>query len=131
MLAATSIFATDQSESKVKAALEKRLQAYAGKPVGAVVRTAGEMSAVLKSNSFTESPTNTTVAIFLDEPPPPNALDRILGQKDEKVRLGTREMYVAYGAGMGRSKLKIPAASAGTARNINTIKKLVEMAAAT
>jgi len=67
----------------------------------------------------------------LDEPPPPNALDRILGQKDEKVRLGTREMYVAYGAGMGRSKLKIPAASAGTARNINTIKKLVEMAAAT
>ena len=34
-----------------------------------------------------------------------------------------------YGDGMGRSRLKIPAASAGTARNINTIIKLAEMAA--
>jgi uncharacterized protein (DUF1697 family) len=67
----------------------------------------------------------------LDEPPAPNALDNIRGQKDEEVRLGAREFYVAYGAGMGRSKLKIPAAAAGTARNINTIKRLAELAAAT
>jgi uncharacterized protein (DUF1697 family) len=31
---------------------------------------------------------------------------------------------------MGTSKLKIPAAKAGTARNMNTIAKLAEMAAA-
>jgi hypothetical protein len=30
---------------------------------------------------------------------------------------------------MGRSKLRIPAAKAGTARNMNTIAKLAEMAA--
>ena len=30
---------------------------------------------------------------------------------------------------MGRSKLKIPAAKAGTARNINTVSKLADMAA--
>jgi uncharacterized protein (DUF1697 family) len=30
---------------------------------------------------------------------------------------------------MGRSKLKIPAARSGTARNINTITRLAEMAA--
>jgi uncharacterized protein (DUF1697 family) len=30
---------------------------------------------------------------------------------------------------MGRSKLRIPAASGGTARNMNTIAKLAEMAA--
>ena len=34
-----------------------------------------------------------------------------------------------YGDGMGRSRLKIPAAGAGTARNINTVTKLAEMAA--
>ena len=45
------------------------------------------------------------------------------------MRLGKREIYVAYGAGMGRSKLKIPAAAKGTARNINTIVKLAELAA--
>lgn len=124
------IFAAQQPESKVKALLEQRLRAYAGKPVGAVVRTVDEMSAVLKSNPFPKSAPNSTVAIFLDDPPPPDALDKIRGQKDEEVCLGAREIYVAYGAGMGRSKLKIPAAEAGTARNMNTIAKLAELAAA-
>jgi uncharacterized protein (DUF1697 family) len=123
------VFAAERSESKVKAALEKRLQTYAGKRVGVIVRTAEEISAVLKSNPFPDAPGNSTVAIFLDDPPPPDALDYIRGQEDEQVRLGTREVYVAYGAGLGRSKLKIPAAAAGTARNINTIKKLAELAA--
>jgi uncharacterized protein (DUF1697 family) len=124
------VFGADRSESKVKAALEKRLQAYAGKPVGVVVRTADEMSAVLRANPFPASPASSTVAIFLDEPPPPDALDAVRGRQDEEIRLGTREIYVAYGAGMGRSKLRIPAAGGGTARNFNTIKKLAELAAA-
>lgn len=42
--------------------------------------------------------------------------------------MGTREIYVHYVAGMGRSKLKIPAAKSGTARNMNTVAKLAEMA---
>jgi uncharacterized protein (DUF1697 family) len=29
---------------------------------------------------------------------------------------------------MGRSKLKVPAAKAGTGRNLNTVAKLVELA---
>jgi uncharacterized protein (DUF1697 family) len=37
---------------------------------------------------------------------------------------------VNYGDGMGTSKLKIPAAKTGTARNMNTIAKLAAMAAA-
>ena len=53
----------------------------------------------------------------------------IKGQQDEQVRLGKREIYVAFGGGMGRSKLKIAAAASGTARNINTIAKLAELAA--
>ena len=115
--------------AKVKAALEKRLHAYAGKPVGVVVRSADEIAAVLKANPFPKAPPNYTVAIFLDDPPPKDALKDIKGQQDEEVRLGKREIYVAYGSGMGRSKLKIRAAASGTARNINTIAKLAEMAA--
>jgi uncharacterized protein (DUF1697 family) len=84
---------------------------------------------VLKANPFPKAPPNTTVAIFLDAPPPANALKEIKARHDEEVRLGKREIYVAYGAGMGRSKLRIPAAAKGTARNINTIAKLAEMAA--
>ena len=37
---------------------------------------------------------------------------------------------LAYGSGMGSSKLKIPAAANGTERNMNTVAKLVEMAGA-
>jgi uncharacterized protein (DUF1697 family) len=40
---------------------------------------------------------------------------------------GKREIYIHYGSGMARSKLRIPAAAAGTARNMNTIAKLAEL----
>ena len=68
------------------------------------------------------------MAIFLDAPPPATALDQISGRVNEEVRLGRREIYVLYDEGMARSKLKIPAAKTGTARNMNTVSKLAEMA---
>lgn len=123
------VFSTSQSEAQVKAALEKRLMAYAGKPVGVIVRTAKEMTEALKANPFPDAPPNWTVAIFLDVAPPANTLETLKGRQNEEVRLGKREIYVAYGAGMGRSKLKIPAGMGGTARNINTIAKLAQLAA--
>ncbi|WP_375786271.1 DUF1697 domain-containing protein [Bradyrhizobium sp. Pha-3] len=123
------VFSSQLGATKVKAALEKRLHAYAGKPVGVAVRSAEEIAAVLNANPFPKAPPNTTVAIFLDGPPAKDALKDIKGQQDEQMQLGKREIYVAYGIGMGRSKLKIPAAANGTARNINTIAKLAELAA--
>ncbi len=123
------VFSSKLGAPKVKAALEQRLHAYAGKPVGVIVRSADEIAAVLKANPFPKEPPNTTVAIFLDAPPPKDALKDIKGQQDEQVRLGKREIFVSYGSGMGRSKLKIAAAANGTARNINTIAKLAELAA--
>jgi uncharacterized protein (DUF1697 family) len=104
------------------------VQEHAGKPVGVIIRTAEEMAAVLRADPFLKAPPNFTVAIFLDDSPPSDALKHVRGQQDEEVRLGKREIYVAYGSGMGRSKLKIPAAAKGTARNINTIGKTVELA---
>lgn len=123
------IFQSKKSEAQVKKLLEASLAAYAGKPVGVMVRTAAEMAAVLAANPFTDAPGNRTVAIFLDEQPPANALEAATGQQDEEVRLGLREIYVLYGQGMADSRLKIPVAKNGTARNINTIGKLAEMAA--
>lgn len=121
------VFESNASPVRVKSELEARLLAYAGKPVGVAVRTASEMQAVLDGNPFPQKPPNSTVAIFLDEPPPSDALDHALGKVEEEAVLGSREIYVHYGAGMARSKLKIPAAKRGTARNMNTIAKLVRM----
>jgi len=124
------VFQSKLPEAKVKATLEKALEAYAGKPVGVMVRTAAEMAAILAANPFPGAATNRTVAIFLDQAPPSDALDKTTGQQDEEVALGVREIYVHYGAGMADSKLKIPVAKHGTARNLNTIAKLAAMAAA-
>ena len=112
------VFESKVSPKRVKSELEARLLAYAGKPVAVFVRTADEMQAVLNRNPFPEKPANFTVAIFLDDPPPPDALDRAKGKADEEMHLGSREIYVHYGPGMGRSKLEIPAALHGTARNM-------------
>lgn len=116
------------SEKQVKAALETQLERYAGKPVGVLVRTGDELAAVLAANPFPQAAPNRTVAIFLDKTPPADALETVSGRKNEEMALGKREIYVHYGDGMADSKLKIVAAKTGTARNINTIAKLVEMA---
>jgi uncharacterized protein (DUF1697 family) len=123
------VFESKASPAKVKSALEKRLHAYAGKPIGVVVRTAAEMAKVLKTNPFPKAAPNQAVAIFLDKPPPADALEHAIGVKDEKMRLGAREIFVHYGSGIGTSKLRIPAAKPGTMRNMNTVAKLAEMAA--
>jgi len=123
------IFVSKRAASTVKAELEVRLLAYAKKPIGVVLRTAAEMAAVLKANPFPKAEPKFTYAIFLDRRPPRDALDRVTGQADEEMRLGKREIFVHYASGMGRSKLQIPAAKTGTARNMNTVAKLAEMAA--
>jgi uncharacterized protein (DUF1697 family) len=123
------VFVSREPEARVKAALETALEGYAGKPVGVLVRTAAEMAAVVAGNPFPDASPSKTVAIFLDEPPPRDAAERATGRAEEEIRFGRREIYVHYGDGMGRSRLKIPAAGVGTARNINTIIRLAEMAA--
>ncbi|WP_426399638.1 DUF1697 domain-containing protein [Ralstonia sp. R-29] len=122
------VFQSRLSEAAVKAKLERCLEDYAGKPVGVAVRTGAELAAVLEANPFKTAAPNRTVAIFLDAPPPANALAAATGRKTEEMALGTREIFVHYGDGMADSKLKIPAAKTGTARNMNTIATLVAWA---
>jgi uncharacterized protein (DUF1697 family) len=107
--------------------LEKRLQAHTGSPVGVFVRTAAELAAVLAENPFADRDPRATYAFFLDAAPPPAALTQARGQVDELIHPGRREIYVHYPSGMGRSKLRLPAAAAGTARNLNTVAKLVSL----
>jgi uncharacterized protein (DUF1697 family) len=123
------VFTSRKSEAAVKAALEKRLAAYAGKSVGVLVRTAEEMAQVLADNPFPKLAPNRTLAVFLDHAPPADTLASARGLRDEKIRLGKREIYIHYGEGMGTSKLVVPAAKLGTARNMNTVATLAKMAA--
>jgi uncharacterized protein (DUF1697 family) len=123
------VFTSRKSEAAVKKALEAQLESYAGKPVGVLVRSAAEMAQILADNPFPKMAPNRTMAVFLDRAPPADTLAGLRGQKDEEVRLGRRDIYIHYGDGMGQSKLVVPAAKAGTARNMNTVAALTKMAA--
>lgn len=122
------VFSSKKTAAAVQKSLEKELATFAGKPVGVHLRTPAEMSAILAANPFPNAAKNHTVAVFLDEQTSPAMLEKITGQAAEEVALGVREIYISYGPTMGQSKLKIPAAKNGTARNMNTIAKLVELA---
>jgi uncharacterized protein (DUF1697 family) len=95
-----------------------------------MVRTAEEMAAIVAGNPFAHAPGEQLVAICLQHPPPAGLLADVKGQSSaEEIRLGTREIYVWYGGGIGASKLRIQAAKDGTARNMNTLARLAAMAA--
>jgi uncharacterized protein (DUF1697 family) len=107
------VLESGKTEAAVKATLEATLRSYAGKSVGVLVRTAGELAEVLAGDPFPKAPRNLTVVIFLDKAPPKDALKTVTGQKDEEVALGTREIYVYFPVGIGKSKLRIRAAETG------------------
>jgi uncharacterized protein (DUF1697 family) len=118
-----------KSESAVKATLESALSKRMGRPVGVLVRTAPEIAAVLAANPFPQNHNSHVMAIFLDKSAAADALSTLKNHTKEQLRLGLREIYVYYPDGQGQSRLIIPALKQGTARNMNTIAKLAEMAA--
>ena len=124
------VFASDKAEEKLRMMLEKDLRKHMGKEVRVLLRTAEEMDKVVEANPFTRQPGNRVQAFFLNEPPPSDLLSTVRNQAgDEHIATGAREVFVAYGErGIGKSRLRIPAAEAGTARNMNTVAKLAELA---
>jgi len=123
------LLSTGLEESQVKAMLEARLAEHMRAAVPVIVRTGAELERVLANNPFTSDPGNRVVAIFLDSPPPTDAVERARNIADERIALGNREVYVAYSQnGMASSRLRIPGAEAGTARNMNTVARLAGLA---
>jgi uncharacterized protein (DUF1697 family) len=124
------LFVSDEPEEKLRRKIEARLQQHMGKEVRVMLRTAAEMQAVADENPFPDAPGKNAQAFFMNEPPPADLLATARNRaEDERIAPGTREVYVAYGErGIGRSRLRIPAAEAGTGRNMNTVRKLAELA---
>lgn len=110
--------------------MEDQLQAYAGKSVVIIVRTAAEIADTVARNPFVDAPGNRVIVLFVDGPLPADPLDGLTGIKSEQVRLGKRELFVLYPDGMANTRLRIPSEKYGTARNMNTVAKLADMVAA-
>ena len=121
-------------------ALTKKLEAAIEKKFGfhsdIILRTTPELKDVVARNPFAGrkniEPSKLIVTFLADEPGPEiaKALSEIKGHPEE-IHIRGREVYVYYPDGMGRSKL-VPVLTkalknVGTARNWNTVTKLLEM----
>jgi len=122
------MFRSGKVEKALKTELESAIGEHMGAKVGVMIRTADELAAVLAANPFKAEAANYTVAIFLDDAPPKDCLNAAKNVDGERIALGKREIYVHYPRGQGQSRLAIPAAAEGTARNMNTVAKLAELA---
>jgi uncharacterized protein (DUF1697 family) len=122
------VFESDGTEADVRSALARALEKKMKKPVGVLVRRGPELERVLAKNPFPDAATNRVLVFFLPEAPPKKVVSGVTGKDGEVLALHGREIYVHYPSGMGRSKLKVPLSDVGTARNLNTVAKLAEMA---
>ena len=123
-------------DKKIEAAIEEHF----GVVTTVVVRTPAELQSVIARNPFAKrkgiEPAKLNV-FFLAGEPAPEAREKIAQVKvgGEELRLDGRELYTYYPDGMGRSKLTSGLIErtlkvTGTARNWNTVLKLLEMAEA-
>nr|WP_153323776.1 DUF1697 domain-containing protein [Sinorhizobium meliloti] len=125
------VFRSDLPEPAVQAKLEQALAAKMGKAPGVLLRSRRQLDDIAaRAERFLDAKPNLLLITFLPEPPPADALDKLVAPDGEEVRIDGREIYIHYPNGSGRSKLRLPALRPGTARNLNTIRKLAEMAAA-
>jgi uncharacterized protein (DUF1697 family) len=122
------LFQSDECEAALKQALEAALADHMDAAVGVMVRSAKELAVVANANPFHDKASSYTVAFFLDAAPDATALEGAKNVDGELMALGKREIYVHYPRGQGQSRLAIPAARDGTARNMNTVAKLAELA---
>jgi len=122
------ILETPLSEGALTKQLETALQQKMGKRIPVAIRTIDELENVLTKNPFQNAEPARVGVMFFAKPVQKDFLDRVSTSTGEEVKIGKREVYVYYPNGMGRSKLKLPKeADEGTVRNINTVRKLIEL----
>lgn len=124
------VFESRLSSRRAKAELEDALEARLGKRHAAVLRSAEELAAVESRNPFPEAEPKQLLVVFLDAPPPRDALAAVKIPGRERLHLDGREVFIHFPDGMGASKLKVPFADIGTGRNLNTVRALLRLAEA-
>jgi uncharacterized protein (DUF1697 family) len=106
-----------------------------GPVVSAVLRTPDELRAALEANPFTAAQDETRVLItFLSATPSPDDVARLEPDRflPDRFELVGSDLYGYYPNGAGRSKMTLDYFEKrlhvkGTARNLNTVAKLIEL----
>lgn len=122
-------FESPKPTETVQAELERMLEDYAGKPVGVILRSPEEVDAISKDNPFPDEPGNKVAVLLLNRAATEADISEAKHQTSEQILPNGREIFIFYPEGQGQSKLMLKTAqNAGTARNMNTISKMKQLA---
>ena len=127
------VFRTSKADASV---IEQRIAEVFGHEVTVILRTAAELAAVANGNPFLSADANLKqlYVTYLDRKPTGEAAGRLDSDRSpgDRYSLRGRELYLDLGNGAGRTKLTLDYLERtlgvkGTARNWNTVLKLVEL----
>ncbi len=122
------VFSTGLPAEDALARLTEVLTRYFGKTPGVLLRSLPELEALCARMPFPDATPSQLLVTFLPEEASMGALEGMCAPDGEEAVVLGSEIVVHYPNGQGRSKLKLPALKPGTARNVNTVRKLLEMA---
>lgn len=135
------VFKTDNVDSvKIVRLIESGFEKTYGFPAKVIVRTGEELGQIVEKNPFQAQAGKEAKflhVVFLADRPEKEEIEELLNgyRGPEELYASRKELYIYYTNGAGRSKLtnalierklKVP----GTARNWNTVTKLLEIAEA-
>jgi len=127
-----------RSAKKDRARLAKELEGALGVEAKVILRDADELEKIIAANPMPEEAQRGPshfIVVFLSGQPTAAAMQSLRDAYagPETMHLHGSELYIEYGAGMGTSKLtntliERKLGVSGTARNWNTVTKLLELA---
>lgn len=121
------VFASDRDPAGLRGLIEDALEARYGKRIVVLVRSAAQLAEIVAANPWPDRPGNRVFVLFTDEAP---SLEGVRHQAGEELAVAAGAIYAFYPEIAGPSRLVIPASRAGTMRNMNTVRKLMELTSA-
>lgn len=123
------LFVDSRTEGAVLRLLNQQVADHFGRPTPVFVRSAAEMAEANAGNPFGDDRPSRVMAHFIAEPPSEAMIGEARDVAGERIALGPRLLYVSYGEGIGKTRLKLPAVKQGTARNMNSVAKMAALLA--
>jgi len=121
-------FESNEPQTSAQQKLENALTFGDNKPISVVMRSPDDISTMISANPFSDKPGNRVIVLMLDRDTSETDISSAKNRTNEELHLGNRAIFIYYPDGQGKSKLRLPAMTEGTARNMNTIEKVKALA---
>lgn len=123
------LYTGELGRAATKQRIEEKLAGFFWQSRGSPMSAAQRRGRAVTRNPFSDNKPSLVMAHCFDRKPVQPMFDEVHGVSSERLALGRRLIYVSYGNGIGRSRLKLPAVRHGTARNMNSVARMTALLA--